>query len=75
MTLIECNMQRYFFVSVTIYPLYYIIATPLEGEASLAQDQNIPVKLLMIHRYFSATLLSMRFFSALKSSSESGPFR
>ena len=45
-------MQRYFFVSVTIYPFYYIIATPLEGEASLAQDQIIPMKLLMIHRYF-----------------------
>ena len=45
-------MQRYFFVSVTIYLFYYIIATPLEGEASLAQDQNILMKLLMIHRYF-----------------------
>ena len=45
-------MQRYFFVSVTIYPFNYIIATPLEGEASLAQDQNIPMKLLMIYTYF-----------------------
>ena len=68
-------MQRYFFVSVTIYPFNYIIATPLEGEASLAQDQNIPMKLLMIYTYFSATLSSMRFFSAIKSSGESGPFR